>query len=618
MRVSRRSRRDDRGAVLIIVAVFSIVAVIFLAFVIDIGNQRQDRRQFTTATDASALDVAQSWATAKLASATYPGGDCSVQAQDYLGRNRSETPDSYACDATRINGRLGSVTVSAKGTVDYQIGQAIGFDEGGTGASTTVKISSTIGGGLRPFAVCATESALLEAWIDSQATATPLPPTDLIIGGPKFLPSNCGENNGNWGMVAFQSQASGVGNINGDGLAGTIARGSLDETITVDQSQSGDATTECNKSYATQASEKGISCVFQETGNPWTNDGVTDAFDYLKVNGIVFNLPVYGDRVDLGGSKTGFPIIGFLEVELLSYCGDASPTPLAAAQLLIGACSGGKDNFVHVRLLRLSSGTCCDVNKDNRELSICDVGTIAGGVITADVLLNCQTPDGTSGPPPSVPDAACTPVAVTPLTQDVDVDSSGRSVAPASVTLEVVDAADCGTITADAAGTNSPTASVSGPTGNTYVATFSSGTLFNSIAETYDVRFLEDSTLLDASADLQTVPLAPCQATAPSFTPPQREPQGKGYSDNLVNDLVVSTSLTNPGNCSTLTIKVFHPNLSDTLTVTPPTPLGATASATFAKKNPSPAWKWGAGTYTVQVHRNGVLLAGATATFTLP
>lgn len=622
MRMTLPIRRGERGAVLILVAAFAIVAVVFLAFVIDIGNQRQDRRQFTTATDASALDVAQDWANARLASTTFPAGDCSAAAQEYLERNRAEAPDGYTCTATKVNGRLGAVTVSANGTVDYQMAPAIGIDEGGTASSTSVRVRSTAGGGLRPFAVCASESPALEAWIDSQSTGAPLPPTDLIIGGPKFLPSNCGENNGNWGMVAFPSQDSGVGNINGDGLAGVLARGTNDQMITIDLTPTGDPETECAKSYEVQAAEEGVACVFQETGNPWTNDGVTDAFDYLEDEGIVFNLPVYGDRVAVGGgSGTGFPIVGYLEVELISYCGDDDLSVLAAAQVAIGACKGGADNFVHVQLNKLSSGNCCDVNKDNRILEICDVGDLGGGVVTAELLQNCQTADGVSGPPPSVPEAACTPTSVTPLSQVVPVDDTGRSTVPATVALEVLDPDVCGSITVEAVpGSGAPVAgSVTGPVGNAYTATFTTGTTFAATPTTYAVRFADGGAPLDDSAGLETEPIAPCGATAPSYAPPQRAPQGKsGYSNDLVSDLVVSTSLSNVANCSPLTIKVFHPNLSDTLTVTPPTPLGTSASGTFAAKNPSAGWKWSGGTYTVRVERNGVPLPGAISIFTLP
>lgn len=613
MRVRYRVRRDERGAVLILVSVFAIVAVIFLAFVVDIGNQRQDRRQFTTATDASALDVAQDWADSKLASATYPAGDCSPQAKDYLDRNRADH-DGYSCVATRVDGRLGSVTVFSNGSVDYEFGKAVGINEGFTNSATTVRIRSTTGGGLRPFAVCATDSPEFEAWLTAWETGVPAP-TDVIIGGPKFLPSNCGANNGNWGMVQLQTQDEGAGNVNGNGLAGVLAKGSFDETITLDQSATGDPETECNKSYETQESENGISCVFQHAGNPWRIDGVLEALHLLKTTGTIFNLPVYGERVDLGGSANGFPVIGFVEVELLSYCGDPSPTAKATAQLLLGACRGGNDNFVHVKLNKLTSGTCCDVNKDNRVLEICDVGDISGDVDSISLLQNCQTPDGTSGPPPSVPDASCTLSSVSPTAQSVTVTDTGASTDTASRTFEVVDPAVCGTMTVAAVGPVTAAGSVSGPVGNVFTVDFPAGTSFTASSATYDVVISEDGQPVDSSSTLTTVPLAPCEAGAPTYAPVPVRVTSPPHKDTLTADLVVTTDLTNPQNCPTLTIKIFQLGGHKVLSRTPSS-LGATASATF-ERDPGGGWKWTPGDYTIQVQRNGALLAGAQTTFTL-
>lgn len=413
MRVSRRIRRDDRGAVLVMFAAFAVVALVFLAIVVDLGDQRQDRRDLTTATDASALDVAQEWANAGLIADFYgaPVGDvsdCSAQAQNYLRLNRTVDPASYSCEATRIDSRSASVSVFANDVVDYQFGDAVGQDSGQVNSRTTVAVQSTKGGSLRPFAVCASDSLELNTWLNN-----PTSPIDLIIGGPKFLSVGCGQNNGNWGMVQFDSQSNGVGNVNGDGLAGALARGTEDETITIDGSVSGDPEVECEKSYAEQIDENGISCLGQVTGNPWTNNGVGDALTQLKTDGTIVNFPVYGNVVDLGGSATGYPVNLFVEARVRSFCGDANPTALAQAELDDGACSGGKDNFMHLELLRTSSGKCCNISADNQVLTICDVGSIGGDIDADDLEDNCQVSDGfgttpTTFAPPLTTPPPCT------------------------------------------------------------------------------------------------------------------------------------------------------------------------------------------------------------------
>lgn len=393
------SRRDERGAVLIIVAAFVIVAAIFLAFVIDIGNQRQDRRQLTTATDASALDVAQEWIETGEFSATYfPGNDCSSRAYDYLNRNR-EVDSSYDCDVSRVSGQLGAVTVQSDGTTEYEIAQVIGQSQGQVASTSSVRVEPLEGGGLRPFAICAKDSLALRAWL-----LAPIAPIDLIIGGPKSLSPSCDPNNGNWGFVAFSQEG-----INGfDGLRKTLDHGTTQGTYSLDRSPNpGDPETECEDAYYDTRPD---ACLLRLPGSSGWAASTEAVFQRLKDDQVIFNLPIYDNIVDLGGGKTGFPIEGFIEVRLLSFCGDNSYTPEALLMIDAGACknqSGQQvDNFLHLELRAVSTGDCCNINPDNYQLQICDVGT-TGGAVLSSFTTACLTGGGHSGGGPSLPELEC-------------------------------------------------------------------------------------------------------------------------------------------------------------------------------------------------------------------
>jgi Flp pilus assembly protein TadG len=59
MRRLIRAERDERGAVVVLVAMVSVVLVVMAALVVDVGSILDERRQLQNAADASALAVAQ-------------------------------------------------------------------------------------------------------------------------------------------------------------------------------------------------------------------------------------------------------------------------------------------------------------------------------------------------------------------------------------------------------------------------------------------------------------------------------------------------------------------------------------------------------------------------------
>ncbi len=518
MRVNERAARDERGAVLIIFAVFVLVAVVFLAFVIDIGNQRQDRRQLTTATDASALDVAYEWVRAgDYSPGYYPGGDCNLRATLYLDRNRVVDPGDHSCVATYQGAQVGYVSVFAGGDTPYAIAPVFGQDSGRIGSATSVRITPVDGGGLRPFAVCVNDSPELNEWLRWQAGLGPEPvPSfdDIIIGGPKFLSDGCTQNNANWGFVQFASQDNGT-----PGVTESLEEGSVDPIATVPAAfyENGDTAGDlrdddaddvadaCELTYAAQTPSD--FCLFEATGaNGWNSNGPMEAFQQLMDDGTVFNLPLYGAaQPDAAGpgSSTGFPIVGFLEVRLLAYCDDPA-TVKAAAEVAAGACNGGNDNFVHVELLGVATGDCCNINADNAQLEICDVGTIGGGAGST-LAVDCGTGGGSSGggPPVNPPPDPCEVLSFTPPDQTVVVtnNNGGTLTSDVVVDIEVADTSDCANVVveADKGNGQTPDATVS-LSGSTFRATWPAGTTQFSKDSTFDVVVTADgSAVLDSS-----------------------------------------------------------------------------------------------------------------------
>ena len=94
-----RFRNDERGVVAIIVAIVMVVALGFLALVIDLGNGRQQRLQAQAAADASAIAAAEQlatygadftgsnlqWATVVQEVKAYALNNFSVRATDWVG-----------------------------------------------------------------------------------------------------------------------------------------------------------------------------------------------------------------------------------------------------------------------------------------------------------------------------------------------------------------------------------------------------------------------------------------------------------------------------------------------------------------------------------------------------
>ncbi len=168
--LKRSSVHGQRGAVLPIVAVFVLVAVVMLAAVIDLGHQRENKKEITLSTDAAALAGASVADTEVSALTSQPAGtlvDCSSVTISPAAENSegftyvSEMVDHYYddrnggtnvpdCKVARMSYRRGYVLVSAHEIVDYNFAPAFGQDTGGVSGVSVAAIVDFFGGGLRP------------------------------------------------------------------------------------------------------------------------------------------------------------------------------------------------------------------------------------------------------------------------------------------------------------------------------------------------------------------------------------------------------------------------------------------------------------------------------------
>lgn len=221
-RVARR--RDDRGAVLVIVAAFALVAILMLAFVVDLGNQRSEGKQATLSTDAAALasasviDFDGAWPTP----AGPVGCETVLSLDDRWGPNVSDVAEHYlsingdslveSCTVTFDPAparRSAYVTITAKDTVEYQFANSVGQSAGTVQGTSSARVAGTPWGNLYPVGICTAGVEILAP--SGSATFDPARSTTVVFdaacGGPgnkrqvQFdltAPNPACDNIGNW------------------------------------------------------------------------------------------------------------------------------------------------------------------------------------------------------------------------------------------------------------------------------------------------------------------------------------------------------------------------------------------------------------------------------------
>jgi hypothetical protein len=211
-----RLRTDERGAVLVIVAVFALVAVAMLAAVIDLGDLRQEKKEVTLSTDAAALAGVSMvrWTDSSLALNTPvdcnqvdvdksvfnsdPYSLVSDVVAEYLSRNGGTS--ALPCEVVRTGRSRGYVVVRGTEFVDYKVAAAPGSSVSGVSVAA---IDRDGVGGLYPIGLCKNDGP--EAHLGDMSSrsweGTPSDPYPVITFD--FGNFNCGAS-GNHGQVDFE------------------------------------------------------------------------------------------------------------------------------------------------------------------------------------------------------------------------------------------------------------------------------------------------------------------------------------------------------------------------------------------------------------------------------
>ncbi len=310
--MTKVAERDQRGAVMVIVALALVVLCGAAALSIDLGNGWQTRRGLITGTDAAALAAAQTYARG--------GTGCDADAIAYLSANQADAV-LVSCVNTPLGPTTGFVTVTARQNVETFFGPVIGFND-----YEVTSTSSALYGplreltGLRPFGLCLDGSAALQSYIANPVATT------IRIEYTKDQPDACAAEDdlpGNWGTIDFNGGANSNAEtkdwvLNGypDGVSGS------DHTVT--------------------------SCV----GEPHCYEGDTGAIaglqsqiQTLQNNGTWFTLPIFNFGEGNGGNVE-FHLVAFIRVRIIDFKVNGAESQRffefeVDPDLVTGTCCGG-------------------------------------------------------------------------------------------------------------------------------------------------------------------------------------------------------------------------------------------------------------------------------------
>lgn len=248
------SLRNDRGSVIVVVAITMVVLLGAAAIAIDEGNLWSLRRGLVTATDASALAganyILRNGPLACLTAASVgAASSAGVYANAQLTTNiSSATLDQFSVSpaAGGCSSEAGEVTIAAHRPATLQFAPAIGMNRSASVASRSIaEFGSLIStSGLRPIGLCQ-DGPNLQQWLNAPGNAAIGQDPDqnpayraLAGSGPSYVAAGvypganngsgqidvvshidfpkvagaCGSSAGNWGWLNFAG--GGVHNLN--------------------------------------------------------------------------------------------------------------------------------------------------------------------------------------------------------------------------------------------------------------------------------------------------------------------------------------------------------------------------------------------------------------------
>lgn len=562
-------QRDERGATLIVVAAFSIVAVIMMAFVVDIGGLRAEKKEVTLSTDAAALaavsvidfldpDATGNGVACSLINSTDPnvggtGNSPTVEdvAEHYLTTNGESNLESCVVNFGTPGLNQLYVTVEATDNVEYKFGQAIGANQGLVGGTSSARAGSALEGGVYPIGVCGSESPGPEDFIN------PTLPFPQYFNGDESVTIDFG--NTNCGGAGNHDQLNFVGgngacttNIEGKFVC-DIQNGGFDGPIP-----------------PTVGSNPG--------GGGWNGQGLEPPLDLLRARAVHIWVPVVGECTDLtpsncSGANAVYPIDYLMEVVITRFVANGP--------------GRGFDFDVYQVVdyqYYLDEGglplTSVELQVDEH---IC---------ATSDDLLGCtNNPALTVFPSPPPPPMPCVVNSVTTNPSPfVDVNAAGELLAPLVVSVNVDEIDDCDETTSFLDAVAGATV-VSAPTppsvsGSTLEFTYPAGTPFSSVNNTtFTMRFEEDAEVRSNSTTVTTrSPTCAIPTVNPQVQSVPVDGNGSNRQTNGARSWTISVS--NPGLCGAITGRIVYGSDSRPLTGT--STAAATMTFTLPDNTPIP------------------------------
>lgn len=554
MRNRPMTRRDERGATLVIASVFIIVAVIMVAAVVDLGGLRAEKKEVTLSTDAASL-AAVAAIDYSDPNATGNGTDCadvrSVDAayptvEDVADRYLTENGQSVLGTCQIFFGTAGGnetyLTVEASDNVEFAFGKAIGQEGGSTGGVSSARAGSASIGGIYPIGVCGPDSPGVDDFVNP---ALPFP--QQFAGSETvtldFGNSNCG-GSGNHDQIDFE-----------DGYS------------------AGECKPTSEGAFCTDIKNGGFGGIIPPiiTSNPggggWNGQGLPPPLHDLRNRQVHFFVPVVGNCSEVpeperrcSGNGTTYPVKYLMEVVIDSFVPNGGGAGFTFDVYQVVDYQYYKDNGLPVSTVNQEVG-----------LHIC--------ATTADTSGCTNNPIPSSPPPPPPPPAPCTVSTVVPNPPSpVSVTSAGALLSDLVVDVTVVDVDDCDTPTVALRAVGPVTVSAPTPpppAGNTYTFTYAGGTPFSPVSgSVFDLEFSERGVVRDDGTSITTV--APSCAVTDVQPLTQTVPvTGKGNPRTTTEQRSWTITITKPELCGTISGQLVGPS---SLALSPPS---SSASATM-------------------------------------
>ncbi|MGZ6770705.1 MAG: TadE/TadG family type IV pilus assembly protein [Mycobacteriaceae bacterium] len=383
-----RLRREESGAVAVIVALMSIVLIGVSAFTIDFGMAYVNKRQLQIASDAASLAAAAAYGNAS--------GTCATKTADTSLRATAETAADYVRDRNRP-GATGSITsvsctpdnkgvqvqYSSTASTASVVGGIFGHTTGYSPAQSATAVVGIPKGaiGVRPYAVCAAQLP----------TTYPSAVVKLTLPGAGNTQCPGASTSGNWWEIDCPEASS-----NSNSYLGTATQYGCTTEIDVVPGQGTMSGAPLRTYLDNYCPARSLSCLSANTGNlggtpilqAWNSLVSSQAKVVLPVFCGGYTTPAVGQCdtaavVNAGGNNAIYPVQSLVGVEICGYHfggQDSSSIPMT------GDCTSStyapnqgtnQDNYLLVRAIKYqSSGTSSDF-ADCSMGAACDTGNFA-------------------------------------------------------------------------------------------------------------------------------------------------------------------------------------------------------------------------------------------------